>query len=85
MKIHLVTLSAAALLAGACAAGDATVATESASEREYPTGSNIPRKKNATADANIPMGMGLRVQSREDLERIQNMGGPRNPDTASGR
>ena len=85
MKLHLLALSAATLLAGACATGDANVAAESASEREYPTGSNIPRKKNATADANIPMGMGVRVQSREDLERSQNMGGPRNPDSASGR
>ena len=85
MKRHLLTVAAAALLAGGCATGDTNVATESASEREYPTGSNLPRKKNAPADANIPMGMGVRVHSREDLERIQNMGGPRNPDSMTGR
>ena len=84
MKRSLIALAAATLLAG-CATTDGTVVAESASEREYPTGSNIPRKKNAPADANIPMGMGVRVHSKEDLERIQNMGGPRNPDSLSGR
>ena len=86
MKILALSLVATALLAAGCATGDTTVANaESASEREYPTGSNIPRKKNAPADANIPMGMGVRVHSKEDLERIQNMGGPRNPDSLTGR
>ena len=85
MSKRILMLAAAALLAGGCATGDAKVATESASEREYPTGSNLPRKKNAPADANIPMGMGVRVHSKEDLERAQNMGGPRNPDTMNGR
>jgi hypothetical protein len=86
MKAIALTLATCAFLAGGCATGEANVATpEPASEREYPTGSNIPRKKNAPADANIPMGMGVRVQSRDDLERIQNMGGPRNPDSITGR
>lgn len=67
-------LAAAALLATGCATGDATVATESPSEREYPTGSNIPRKKNARADTNTPMGLGVRVHSRDDLERMQSGG-----------
>ena len=81
----LVTLLAAAVVATGCAAGDTNLAADTASEREYPTGSNIPRKKNQPASANIPMGEGVRVHSREDLERIQNMGGPRNPDSLTGR
>jgi hypothetical protein len=85
MGNRILMLAAAALLAGGCATGETNVAAESPSEREYPTGSNLPRKKNAAADANIPMGMGVRVHSREDLERIQNMGGPQNPDSKSGR
>lgn len=69
----------AALLAG-CAGPDAVTSAEPSaerdtpSEREYPTGSNIPRKKNTKADSNIPMGLGVRVHSREDLERIQQGG-----------
>ena len=70
-----------ALLMGACAAPDAVSSSDSPSEREYPTGSNIPRKSKAPADSNIPMGAaGVRVQSREDLERIQQGGAGSNPD-----
>ena len=66
---HGLKLAAALLLAGACAAPDATTRTaESPSEREYPTGSNIPRK-NRDLKAE-----GVSVHTREDLERIQNMG-----------
>jgi len=59
------------LVLAACASADnvSTVA-ESPSAREYPTGSNIPRKaseRNTSAE-------GVRVHSREDLERIQTMG-----------
>ena len=64
--------AAAAFLAG-CAGPD-HVTEERASERLYVTGSNIPKRANAPADANIPMGMGVRVQTREDLERMQNGG-----------
>jgi hypothetical protein len=64
----------AAALVGGCAATDASVATESPSEREYPTGSNLPRKKNVRADSQLPMGLGVRVHSREDLERMQGSG-----------
>ena len=84
MKNLVLASAIAALLAGGCAA-EGTAVAESPSEREYPTGSNIPRKKNAPADASIPMGMGVRVHSKDDLERIQNMGGPRNPDSPTGR
>ena len=79
MKKLLACASAAlATLAAGCASTDdnATARTETASERLYVTGSNIPKKANAPADANIPMGMGIRVQTREDLERMQNSGGP---------
>lgn len=73
MRLTL-ALAVAALLATGCAAGDASVPTESPSEREYPTGSNLPRKKNAKADTNTPMGLGVRVHSRDDLERMQSGG-----------
>ena len=69
MKILFIALAAGGLLAG-CAAPDAITSSESPSTREYPTGSNLPRKRNA--NANNPMGEGVRVHSREDLERMQN-------------
>ena len=71
MKILFIALAAGGLLAG-CAAPDAITSSESPSTREYPTGSNLPRKSNAKASSNIPMGEGVRVHSREDLERMQN-------------
>lgn len=75
---HLVVAACVVALAG-CAAPDAMTSAEagardSPSEREYPTGSNLPRKKNQKANANIPMGEGVRVHSRDDLERVQNTG-----------
>jgi hypothetical protein len=85
MKRLLVPL-AAALLLGGCAAPDAVSSADTPSEREYPTGSNIPRKSKAPADSNIPMGAaGVRVYSREDLERLQNSGANQNPDSRTGR
>ena len=67
----LLLIAGASVWLGGCAASD-TVATntESPSEREYPTGSNIP-KKNKNAD---PRADGIRVHSREDLEKIQASG-----------
>jgi len=85
MKTLLLCAADAMILLAACAVGPEATTAESPSEREYPTGSNLPRKKNATANASIPMGEGVRVHSREDLERIQNMGGPTNPDSPKGR
>jgi hypothetical protein len=84
--LALASLSFAAAAAG-CATGDdnAAASTERASERLYVTGSNIPKKANAPADANLPMGMGLRVHSREDLERMQSLGANQNPDSPRGR
>jgi hypothetical protein len=83
MKLLLASAAATlAVLSAGCASDTATNATsaESPSERLYVTGSNIPKKANAAADANIPMGMGVRVQTREDLERMQGSGAPYNPD-----
>jgi hypothetical protein len=77
-RLVLVTIIAG--LMAACAGPDTVTSAESASEREYPTGSNIPRKNKAPADSQIPMGMGVRVHSREDLERMQQGGAPQNPD-----
>ncbi|MEO5695006.1 MAG: hypothetical protein ABIQ72_17865 [Usitatibacter sp.] len=68
---RLFSLAAAALVATACVAPDAVkTAAESPSEREYPTGSNIPKKasqRNTSAE-------GIRVHSREDFERMQTLG-----------
>jgi len=85
MKTLLPCAAVALTLLAACAAGPEATTAESPSQREYPTGSNLPRKQNAPANASIPMGEGVRVHSREDLERIQNMGGPTNPDSPKGR
>jgi hypothetical protein len=71
-KLLLAFTVVAGGLLGGCASPDAVTSSESPSTREYPTGSNIPRKSNAKAAANIPMGEGVRVHSREDLERMQN-------------
>ena len=85
-KLFTCTALSLAALASGCASDDAaTASNESASERLYVTGSNIPKKANAKADANTPMGMGLSVQSREDWERMQSTSGPRNPDSKNGR
>ena len=65
----VLVVAACAWLAG-CAANENVASTESPSEREYPTGSNIPRKGKS---AN-PQADGIRVYSKEDLERIQSMG-----------
>jgi hypothetical protein len=85
MKRILVPI-AAALILGACAGPDAVSSADPPSVREYPTGSNIPRRSNTPADASIPMGAaGVRVYSREDLERLQNSGANQNPDSRGGR
>ena len=59
----------AALFSGACASPDAVSASESPSTREYPTGSNLPRKPSRD-----PKLDGVSVHSREDLERMQRGG-----------
>jgi hypothetical protein len=74
MKSRMLGVAALAALLCGCAAPDTVTATESPSEREYPTGSNIPRKKGAVADANSPSGMGVRAMSREEFERAQATG-----------
>jgi glucose dehydrogenase len=66
-NLAIAALAAAAIATG-CAMPDAHTSTEAASAREYPTGSNIPRKsRDRSAD-------GVRTHSREDLERIQSGG-----------
>lgn len=71
---HLAVAAIAAALIAGCAGPDTVTATESPSEREYPTGSNLPRKKGALADSNSPSGMGVRAMSREEFERAQATG-----------
>ena len=73
-SLDLAAIAFAAALTAGCAGPETVTATESPSEREYPTGSNLPRKKSATADSNSPSGMGVRAMSREEFERAQ-MGG----------
>ena len=63
MRHILICILIVAFAAAGCAGPDTVTATESPSEREYPTGSNIPRKKGAVADANSPSGMGVRAMS----------------------
>jgi hypothetical protein len=65
----LLAAGACVWLAG-CATAETVATSESPSEREYPTGSNIPRK----AKSANPQADGIRVHSREDFERVQSMG-----------
>ena len=74
MKARILGAAALVALLCGCASPDSVTATESPSEREYPTGSNIPRKKGAVADSNTPGGMGVRAMSREEFERLQSAG-----------
>ena len=67
MKKNLACV-AAALLLGGCASPEATTIPESPTTREYPTGSNIPRKNRD------PKAEGVSVYSPEELERLQNRG-----------
>jgi hypothetical protein len=55
----------AVLLVAGCAATEGQVQPQQ--EKEYVTGSNIPRKDRA--------GSGVAVGTKEDLERMQNSGG----------
>jgi hypothetical protein len=78
MKLTTVAMLVMAATLAACAAADPSQTREaSASEREYPTGSNLPRRN--------PAHDGIRVHTREDLERIQQSGAPQNPETPRGR
>ena len=67
MKAILVlsALAAAIVLPG-CAANEPAAATESVAQREYPTGSNIPRKR-APNEAD-----GVSTYDKEALERARN-------------
>jgi hypothetical protein len=61
-KLLLATLAASFLTAG-CASTEAVTANESVADREYPTGSNIPRSKNSGTPS------GVTVTDREAIER----------------
>lgn len=67
---NLLSICAIGLVAAACAAPETVTTAESPSEREYPTGSNIPRK----ASARNAQAEGIRMHSREDFERMQTLG-----------
>jgi hypothetical protein len=65
---NLLTLCAlaAATLAAGCATPEPAASTEAVAQREYPTGSNIPRKR-APGDAD-----GVSSYDKEALERARN-------------
>lgn len=67
MKAILIlsALATTTLLAG-CASNEPAATTEAVAQREYPTGSNIPRKR-APGEAD-----GVSTYDREALERARN-------------
>jgi hypothetical protein len=62
--LTLCALAAATLFSG-CTTSEPAAATEAVAQREYPTGSNIPRKR-APNDAD-----GVSTYDREALERAR--------------
>ena len=62
--LTLCTLAVAALISG-CATSEPAATTEAVAQREYPTGSNIPRKR-APNDAD-----GVSTYDKEALERAR--------------
>jgi hypothetical protein len=62
--LTLCALAAATLLT-ACASQEPAAATEAVAQREYPTGSNIPRKR-APGEAD-----GVSTYSKEEAERVR--------------
>ena len=63
-KLLLSTLAASFLTAG-CVSTEAVPANESVADREYVTGSNIPRKKNSDTPSTVT------VTDREEAERMR--------------
>ena len=65
MKTLLFCMAAASALAAGCATEQPSTSTEPVAQREYPTGSNIPRKKSGdSAD-------GVSAYDREALEKAR--------------
>ena len=64
MKKILYCAVAAAALSGCATTQQPTASAEEVAAREYPTGSNIPRKGRSAAD-------GVKAYDREDLERAR--------------
>ena len=71
-NLLLSTLAASFLTAG-CVSTEAVTADESVSDREYVTGSNIPRKKNSGSPS------GVTTMDREAAERARDMQIPQPP------
>lgn len=65
-KILTLCALAAATLLSACATNEPAAANEAVAQREYPTGSNIPRKR-APGEAD-----GVSTYDKEALERARN-------------
>jgi hypothetical protein len=64
-KFLALSAMAAAMVLSACATGGTTAATEQVSQREYPTGSSIPRKR-APGEAE-----GVQTYDREAIDRAR--------------
>jgi hypothetical protein len=65
MKRLLLTALAASFLTAGCASPEALTGDESVTDREYVTGSNIPRKKNSATPSEVT------VMDREALEHAR--------------
>lgn len=66
MKNLLLGIAAACALVGCAADQPTTASNEPVSQREYPTGSNIPRKRSADSTD------GVSTYDREALDRARN-------------
>jgi hypothetical protein len=66
MKKLLLTAIAASFLTAACVSTEGPV-NESVADREYATGSNIPRKKHS------PPPSGVTITDREEMERARDI------------
>ena len=67
MKKSLLTMLAASFLTAGCVSTEAISSNESIADREYVTGSNIPRKKTSGPQS------GVTVMEREEIERAHDM------------
>jgi uncharacterized protein YcfL len=79
MKKLLLTALAASFLTAGCASPEALTADESVADREYVTGSNIPRKKSSGTPSEVT------VVDREEVERIRDTQPQQPPQRQYGR
>lgn len=70
-KNVILSLLAASFLAAGCAMESNTASNEPAAEKEYPTGSNIPRRQGSSPS-------GVTILNKEAVDRMP-MGAPTSP------